>query len=100
MKVFEMLHPNIPYGAIVRDTSTFRGVNKCPPIVKHMVCDDLLDQQLDINPKNGDISILGMTTTIAQIKYVNLGKLIDQVFHDIKTIAIETLTLQHIYSQD
>jgi hypothetical protein len=30
MKVFKMLHPNTSDGAIVRDTSTFHGVNKCP----------------------------------------------------------------------
>jgi hypothetical protein len=100
MKVFEMLHLNIPYGAIVKDTGTFHGVNKCPPIAGHMVCDDLLDQQLDINPKNGDINFLEITTIIAQVKYVDLGELIDQVFHDIKTIAIEILALQpHLLSR-
>ncbi len=56
MKVFKMLHLNIHDGAIVRDTSTFHGINKGPPIVRHMVCDDLLDQQLDIDPKNEDVS--------------------------------------------
>ncbi len=38
-----MLHPNILDGAIVRDIHTFHGVNKGPPIAKHMVCDDLPD---------------------------------------------------------
>jgi hypothetical protein len=42
-----------------------------------MVCDDLLNQQLDIDPKNEDIGILEMTTTIAQVKYANLGDFID-----------------------
>jgi hypothetical protein len=49
MKVFKMLHLNIPNGAIVRDMSTFHGVNKCLFATKHMVCDDLPDQQFDIN---------------------------------------------------
>ncbi len=56
---------------------TFHGVNKCPPTTRHMVCDDLLNQQLDIDPKNEDIGILEMTTTIAQVKYANLGDFID-----------------------
>jgi hypothetical protein len=38
-----MLHLNIPNGAIVRDMGTFHGVNKHPPAVGHMVCDDLPD---------------------------------------------------------
>jgi hypothetical protein len=56
MKVFKMLHLNILNGAIVRDKCTFHGINKCPPTSKHMICDDLLDQQLDIDPKNEDPS--------------------------------------------
>jgi hypothetical protein len=89
MKVFKMLHPNIPDGAIVRDTGTFHGVNKCLPATRPMVCDDLPDQQLNIDPNNEDIGILEMTTTIAQVKYADLGELIDQVFNDIKSIANE-----------
>jgi hypothetical protein len=65
MKIFKMLHPNIPNGAIVRNTGTFHGINKGPPTARHMVCDDLLDQQLDIDPKNEDVGILKMTTTVA-----------------------------------
>jgi len=65
MKVFKMLYLNIHDGAIVRDMGTFHGVNKCPLIIRHVVCDDLPNQQLDINPKNEDISILEMITTIA-----------------------------------
>jgi len=30
MKVFKMLHPNIPNATIVKDMGTFHGVNKCP----------------------------------------------------------------------
>jgi hypothetical protein len=40
-----MLHPNIPNAAIIRDTSTFHGVNKCPSSTKQMVCNDLLNQK-------------------------------------------------------
>jgi hypothetical protein len=65
MKVFKMLHPNIPNGAIIKDISTFHGVNKCPPIARHMVCDDLHDQQPNIDQKNEDVGFLDMTTTIA-----------------------------------
>ncbi len=65
MKVFKMLHINNLDGAIVRDTGTFHGVNKGLPTSRHMVCDDLLNQQLDINPKNEDVGIFKMTTTIA-----------------------------------
>ncbi len=94
-----MLHLNIPDGAIIRDTNTFHGVNKCLPIARHMVCDDLLDQQPNIDPKNEDVGFLEMTTTIAQVKYVNLGEFIDQVIHDIKATAIEIPTLQlHLLS--
>ncbi len=53
-----MLRPNIPDGAIVRDTGTFHGINKCLLASRHMICDDLPDQQLDIDPKNEDIGIL------------------------------------------
>jgi hypothetical protein len=88
-----MLHPNIPDGAIIRDTCTCHGINKCLPTIGHMVCDDLHDQQLDIDPNNEDIGILEMTTTIAQVKYADLGELIDHVFNDIKTTAIEIPTL-------
>jgi hypothetical protein len=35
-----------------------------------------------------------MTTTITQVRYANLGGFIDQVFHDIKTTAIEIMVLQ------
>jgi hypothetical protein len=51
MKVFKMLHFNILDGAIVRDIGTFHGVKKGPPIVRHMVCDDRPNQQLDLDPK-------------------------------------------------
>jgi hypothetical protein len=51
MKVFKMLHLNILDGAIVRDTGTFHGVNKCPLATRHMACDDLPNQQLDIDSK-------------------------------------------------
>jgi len=95
-----MLYPNILDGAIVRDIGTFHGVNKGPPTAKHMVCDDLPDQQLDIHPKNEDVGILEMITAIAHIKYVDLRELINQVFHDIKTIAIEIPALQlHLLSR-
>ncbi len=94
-----MLHPNIHDGAIVRDMGTFHGVNKGPTIC-HMVCDDLLNQQLEIDPKNEDFGILDMKTTIVQVKYADLGELIDQVFHDITTTAIEIKMLQlHLLSR-
>jgi hypothetical protein len=89
MKVFKMLHPNILDGAIVRDTGTFHGINKSPLAARHMVCDDLHDQQLDLDPKNENLGILEMIITIAHVKYVDLGELINQVFHDIKTTTIE-----------
>jgi hypothetical protein len=59
-----------------------------------MVCDDLLNQQLDVDPKNENVGILEMITIIAQVKYVDLGELIDYIFHDTKTIAIENPVLQ------
>jgi hypothetical protein len=41
-----------------------------------------------------------MITIIAHVKYVNLRELIDHVFHDIKTIAIEITMLQlHLLSK-
>jgi len=60
MKVFKMLHPNILNGAIVKDMGTFHGVNKGPATIRYMVCDDLLDQEIDIKK---DIGCLEMTTT-------------------------------------
>jgi hypothetical protein len=100
MKVFKMLHLNIHDGAIVRDMGTFHGLNKGLPKIGHMVCDDLPNQQLDIDPKNEDVGILDMKTIIAQVKYVDLGEFIDNVFYDIKTIAIENLMLQlHLLSR-
>ncbi len=57
MNVFKMLHFNIFYGAIIRDMGTFHGVNKGPPITIHMVCDDLPNQQPNLDPKNEDIGI-------------------------------------------
>ncbi len=68
-----MLHLNIHDNVIVRDTSTFHGINKGPPTIGHMVCDDLLNQQPNIDPKNEDVGILDMKTIIAQVKYANLG---------------------------
>jgi hypothetical protein len=62
---------------LLGDTGTFHGVNKGPPTIGHMVCDDLPNQQLDIDPKNENVGLLNMKTTIAQIKYANPGKLID-----------------------
>ncbi len=59
-----MLHLNIHDGAIVKDMGTFHEVNKCPLAARHMVCDDL-PNQLNIDPKNEDVGILEMTTTIA-----------------------------------
>jgi hypothetical protein len=94
MKIFKMLHLNILDGAIVRDTCTFHGVKKGPPIARHMVCDDQPNQQLDLDRKNEDVGILEMITIIARVKRVDLVELITQVFHDIKTITIEILALQ------
>jgi hypothetical protein len=51
MKVFKMLHPHTPIGAIVRDMGTFHGVNKGLATIGHMVCDDLLNQEIDIQKK-------------------------------------------------
>jgi hypothetical protein len=54
----------------------------------------------DIEDKNEDISSLEMTTSIAQVKTIDLRNLIDQVFHDIKTTSIEILALQlHLLSR-
>jgi len=62
MKVLKMLHLNIFYGAIVRDVSTFHGVNKGLAATGHMVCDDLLDQEANIQEKDEDIGSLEMIT--------------------------------------
>jgi hypothetical protein len=58
-----------------------------------MVCDVFLNQELDIEEKNEDISSLEMTTVITQVRYADLGGLIDQVFHDIKTTTIEIMVV-------
>jgi len=76
---------------------TFHGVNKCLPATRHMVCDDLPDQQLDIDPNNEDIGILEMTTIIAQVKYADLGELIDRVFNP---LPMKFQRCNHTYSQD
>jgi hypothetical protein len=68
MKVFKMPHPNIPNGAIVKDTCTFHGVNKGHITTGHMVCDDLHDQEANIQEKGENIGSLEMTTTITQPK--------------------------------
>jgi hypothetical protein len=64
----QMPHPNIPNGAIVKDTSTFHGINKGPTTTRHMVCDDLHDQKTNIQEKYENIGSLEMTTVIAQHK--------------------------------
>jgi len=51
MKVFKMLHPNIPNGAISRDMGTFHIVNKGLATVRHMVCDDLPNKKANIKKK-------------------------------------------------
>ncbi len=51
MKVFKMLHPNIPNGAIIRDMGTFHVVHKGLATVGHMVCDDLPNQKVNIKKK-------------------------------------------------
>ncbi len=43
MKVFKMLHPNIPNIAIVKDMGTFHEVNKDPPSIGQMVSNGLLN---------------------------------------------------------
>jgi len=89
-----MLHLNIPDSAIVRDMSTFHGVNKGPPSTRQMVSNGLPNQKHDIEDKNEDISSLEMTTTIAHVKTVDMKDFIDQIFHDIKTTFIEIPALQ------
>ncbi len=89
-----MLHLNIPDSAIVRDTSTFHGVNKGLPSTRQMVSNDLPNKKHEIEDKNEDISSLEMTTAIAQVKTIDLKDFIDQVFHDIKTTSFEIPTLQ------
>ncbi len=61
MKVFKMPHPNIPNGAIVKDMGTFHEVNKDPTTTGHMVCDDLHDQEANIQEKDENIGSLEMT---------------------------------------
>jgi hypothetical protein len=51
MKAFKMRNLNIHGGAIIRDAGTFHGINKGPPIAKHMVCDVLPNQEPDIEGK-------------------------------------------------
>ncbi len=46
-----MRNLNIHGGAIIRDAGTFHGINKGPPIAKHMVCDVLPNQEPDIEGK-------------------------------------------------
>jgi hypothetical protein len=43
MKVFKMLHPNIPNIAIVKDMGTFHEVNKDPPSIGQMVSNGVLN---------------------------------------------------------
>ncbi len=63
-----MPHPNILNGAIVRDMGTLHGVNNCPTTSGHVVCDDLHDQEANIQEKDENIGSLEMITAIAQHK--------------------------------
>jgi len=73
-----MLHLNIHDGAIIRDMGTFHGINKGPSTIGHMVCDDPPSQQPNIDPKMKTlVPILDMKNSIAQVKYVDLKKLMD-----------------------
>jgi hypothetical protein len=65
MKVFKMLHLNIPDVAIVKDIDTFHGLSKGPPSIRQMVSNGLLNIKHDIENKNENISNLEMTTFIA-----------------------------------
>jgi hypothetical protein len=89
MKVFKMQHSNIFYGAIVRDACTFHGVNEGLAAIGHMVCDDFVDQQANIQEKDEDIGSSEMTTTTTYVKNPKLRDLIDQVFDAAKSNAIE-----------
>jgi len=51
MKVFKMLHLNIPDNAIVRGTCTFHGVNKGPLVARQMVFYDLPNKNLTLKIK-------------------------------------------------
>jgi hypothetical protein len=51
MKVFKILHLNILDFAIVRDTSTFHGVNKGPPSTRQMVSNGLLNKKMTLKIK-------------------------------------------------
>ncbi len=59
-----MLHLYILNGAIIRDTSTFHGVNEGLVVARHMICDDLFNQEVNIQEKNENISNLEMTFVI------------------------------------
>ncbi len=65
-----MLHPYIPNGATIRDMGTFHGVNKGLVVARHMVCDDLSSQEINIQEKNEDIGNLEMTFVIIMEKNV------------------------------
>jgi hypothetical protein len=72
-----MLHPNILDGAIARDMGIFHGVNKGTTTSGHMVCDELLDQEVDIQEKNEDIGCLEMINAIVWVKNAKLEDPID-----------------------
>jgi hypothetical protein len=72
-----MLHPNILDATIARDKDTFHGVNKGPTTSGHMVCDDLLDQEIDIQEKNEDIGCLEMINVIMWVRNAKVKDLID-----------------------
>jgi hypothetical protein len=72
MKIFKMMHPNIPNGVIIRDMGTFHRINNGLATIGHMVCDDLPDQKVNIEKINESIGSLEMTTTIGQAKSAKL----------------------------
>jgi hypothetical protein len=94
MKVFKNLHPYIPNGATIKDMGTFHGVNKGLVVARHIVCDDLSNQEINIQEKNENIGDLKMTFVITMDRSVGLRDLIDEVFNDIKIMTFEIPMLQ------
>ncbi len=58
MKIFKMLHPHIPDGAIVWKIGTFHGVHRGPTLDVHINFVDMPNQEVDVNDKLDDVDAL------------------------------------------
>jgi hypothetical protein len=99
-KIFQMLHPCISDGAIVRKTGTLHGVHRGLALDVHINFVDMLDQEVNVNEKPDNVDTLETTNQKEAYTTFILGEFIDKVFTQLKTIVCDFPPLhKHLLSR-